>query len=358
VYQHRFGFSSALLTVIFATYAIVLAPSLLVFGQLSDRLGRRVVILGGLALSVVALVLFAFAQGIAWLFAARAVQGLAVGAISGTATAALVEFEPAGDRRRAALPSGIAQAGGSGTGVLAAGVLTEWAPAPRMLCYLVWLGLTVVCAAGILRIPEPVRRRSEWRMQRPSVPASIRTAFARTSLTAAALWAVAALYLSIVPSYVRKLLSTHNLALVGVLSALVLIASCAGQLLTLRPALNNRIAQAAGLVLLAAGLVLLVIAFPAHSLALVVASASLAGLGHGLGFLAAQTEINELAPQNRRGEVTSAFATCIYAGVAAAVIGAGLLTLRLSLFAAVSGLAVGVAVLALLAACWHLAARP
>jgi sugar phosphate permease len=100
-----------------------------------------------------------------------------------------------------------------------------------------------------------------------------------------------------------------------------------------------------------------VIAFPLHSLALVVASATHAGLGHGLGFLAAQTEINELAPQNRRGEVTSAFVTCIYAGVATAVIGVGLLTLRVSLFAAVAGFAIGIAAVAVATACLQLAAK-
>ena len=41
VYEREFGFSSAVLTLVFATYALVLAPSLLLFGQLSDRLGRR-----------------------------------------------------------------------------------------------------------------------------------------------------------------------------------------------------------------------------------------------------------------------------------------------------------------------------
>jgi MFS family permease len=48
VYEQRFGFSSAALTVVFATYMLVLAPSLLVFGQLSDRLGRRRVMAAGL----------------------------------------------------------------------------------------------------------------------------------------------------------------------------------------------------------------------------------------------------------------------------------------------------------------------
>ena len=37
IYEREFGFSSAVLTLVFATYALVLAPSLLVFGQLSDR---------------------------------------------------------------------------------------------------------------------------------------------------------------------------------------------------------------------------------------------------------------------------------------------------------------------------------
>ena len=41
IYEREFGFSSAVLTLVFATYALCLAPSLLLFGQLSDRLGRR-----------------------------------------------------------------------------------------------------------------------------------------------------------------------------------------------------------------------------------------------------------------------------------------------------------------------------
>src|SRR5215467_13274305 len=63
VYERRFGFSSAVLTVVFATYALVLAPSLLVFGQLSDRLGRRRVISVGLATATTGLALFALAAG-------------------------------------------------------------------------------------------------------------------------------------------------------------------------------------------------------------------------------------------------------------------------------------------------------
>src|SRR3954452_25004820 len=103
IYAKRFHFSSLVLTAIFATYAIVLVPSLVLFGRLSDRLGRRIVFLLGLLFAVAGLVVFAVAQSDLWLFGARALQGLAVGMISGAATAALVELDPGDDRRRAAL---------------------------------------------------------------------------------------------------------------------------------------------------------------------------------------------------------------------------------------------------------------
>src|SRR5213082_208070 len=94
VYAQRFGFSSLVLTSIFATYAFVLVPALILFGRLSDRFGRRPVILAGLAVAAAGLVLFAVAAGAAWLFGARSLQGLAVGMIGGAATAALVELDP------------------------------------------------------------------------------------------------------------------------------------------------------------------------------------------------------------------------------------------------------------------------
>src|SRR3954452_15488602 len=83
VYAELFGFSSLVLTLIFATYAVVLVPALILFGRLSDRFGRRPVIASGLATGCVGLLLFAFAEGEAWLFTARAVQGLAVAMVSG-----------------------------------------------------------------------------------------------------------------------------------------------------------------------------------------------------------------------------------------------------------------------------------
>jgi MFS family permease len=360
VYAARFGFSSLVLTAIFAAYAFVLVPSLLLFGRLSDRFGRRPVVGAGLAVACVGLGVFAAADGIAWLVGARLLQGLAVGLISGPATAALVEFDPRRAEQRPALLAGIAQAGGSGLGPALAGVLAQWAPAPRQLSFLLLLGLTLVAAVVTLTLPEPAKRegaREPWRIQRPRVPEDIRPDVGRVSLTAATSWATMALCLSIVPAYVADLLETKNLALIGAISALALAASCVAQIVSQRRRLPVRRAQAAGLGSLALGLVALVVASPLHSLLMLVVGAIAAGAGHGLAVLSAQDELNAIVPDERRGEVSSAFIGCIYALVASSVITSGLLDRWVPLPEAVGAVALALVAVAAATAFWQTRAR-
>jgi MFS family permease len=357
VYAAKFHFSSLVLTTIFATYAVVLVPSLILFGRLSDRFGRRPVVLAGLGVACGGLVLFAFAQSAPWLYAARALQGLAVGMISGAATAALVELDPHDDRRRAAMFAGLAQAGGSAAGPLLAGVLAEWAPDPLRTPFYIGLGLTVVAAATVLALSEGRSGHEPWRIQWPRVPRELRRDFARVSVTAATVWAAVALYLSIVPSYASSLLGTHNLAELAAISAIALIASFATQIALQRRRPSTHLSQAVGLTLLAMGLLALVLASPLSSLALLVGGAVAAGAGHALGFLNAQEELNDLAPADRRGEVTAAFIACIYFLVAGAVIGTGLLDLRFSLAFSVGAVSVVLVAFALGTAGWQLRDR-
>ena len=357
VYRERFGFSSLVLTLVFATYQLVLCPSLLVFGQLSDRLGRRPVIAAGLAVAMAGLALFALARGTGWLFAARVVQGLAVGTATGAASAALVELAPAAEKARAALVSTLAQAGGSAAGPLVAGMLAEWAPAPRMTSFVIGIVVTGALLVGVLAVPGlPAGGGGAWRMQRPSVPPEIRWRFARVALSAAAAWAVVGLYLSVVPSYAGSLLGTSNLALEGVITAVALLASCAAQMAFRRGGAVER-DQSLGLGLVVLSLVALVAAFPTHSVVLLFAAAVMGGVGHGMAFLGAQADVNATAPPDRRGEVTAAFFVCIYLGVAVSAIGVGVVATLASLYTAVVVFACVTGAACLAAIGWHVAVR-
>jgi MFS family permease len=355
LYAREFRFSSLVLTTIFATYAVVLVPALVLFGRLSDRLGRRAVVGLGLVTAAAGLAVFAAAQGAVWLYAARGLQGLAVGMISGAATAALVELDPDDDRRRASLFAGLAQSGGSAAGPLLAGVLVEWAPAPRQLAYLIVLAATLAAGLLVLRLPEPEAGGPEpWSIQLPRVPRDLLGSFIRVSVTGGLVWATLALFLSVVPTYAGDLLDTKNVALLATLAALSVVASSCAQIAARNLFGSGPTPQAIGLAILAGGLVMLVLASPAHSLGLLALGSLAAGTGHGLAFINAQQELNELAPAARRGEVTAAFVACIYFLVATSVISVGLVDQVVSLAVALAVVAAALVGLALVTAMWQL----
>src|SRR5947209_17020964 len=89
LYRERFGFSELMITVIFATYAAGVIAALLMVGRLSDEIGRRPVLLPGLALSALSAVCFLLANSLVPLLAGRVLSGLSAGIFTGTATATL-----------------------------------------------------------------------------------------------------------------------------------------------------------------------------------------------------------------------------------------------------------------------------
>ena len=229
-------------------------------------------------------------------------------------------------------------------------------PDQRVVPYLAGIALTAAVALAVLTIPEPGSPQGgAWRVQRPRVPREIRGAFTRIALTAAAMWSVAGLFLSVIPSYAGQILATKNLALLGAITAVMLACSALAQL-AIRNGAPPVAAQAGGLVVLAIGLVGLVLAKPAGIIWPLIAGAAVAGLGHGAGFLATQDDLNRIAPDEHRGEVNAAFYTCIYLGVSLSVIGVGILGAAISLFTGVTVFAAVTGSAALAVAAWHLAA--
>jgi predicted MFS family arabinose efflux permease len=350
-YAARFGFSPLVVTLIFAAYVAVLIPSLLIAGPLSDAVGRRVVLLPAVGLAALGSLVFALAQGTGRLFAARVLQGLAVGAASGPLTAALSELEPRGDRRRAALVSTVASVGGLGLGPVLAGLLAQYAPSPYVLPFAVEIALLVPAAAAMATLPPPAAR-TRWVPRRPGIPAVARPVFATSGTASFLAFAVIGLFLTLVPTYVATLSGSRNLLLGGAAVALLLVCSALAQLAGHgRPA---RTLESSGLPLLAAGLVLLAVAGTVSSTALLLAATVVAGTGQGLAFLGGLTAINHAAPADRRAEVLSGFYVIIYLGVGLPVVGVGFLATVTDLltavrcFAAVTA-ALCVAVLLLLA---------
>src|SRR3954447_16345673 len=179
-YRELWGFSSVVLTLVYATYAFGVLASLVLAGRVSDQWGRRPVLLVSLGALLGTSVLFMFASSVEWLFVARGLQGLATGLALGAAWAAMLDLHPRRDPAGVGLANGVVSTGGMGLGVLLSSALVQFAPAPRVLPYVVLLVLFAIAFVGALLMPEPVAAassRPRLTPQRPSIPAAVRRPF-------------------------------------------------------------------------------------------------------------------------------------------------------------------------------------
>ncbi len=323
LYAKVYGLSSLGVSLLFATYALLIIPALLLFGPLSDLKGRRELLTGAIILAAVAAGLFAVAHGLAVLFIAQATQAMALGALQGTAAPTLVEHDPSDQRRRASAIASALTVAGAGIGPLLAGVLAQYAVLPLRLVYLVEIGLLTMALAAVIAVLPARKQRERWRPRRPTVPAEIRRRFATAATSVFVAWAVAGLFLSLIPSFVTMTLK-GNLALAGAIVALMLGSSTVTQLTGYR--LEALRAQTIGLSVMIAGLAALILADTTKTLAWLLTATVLAGIGQGLAFMGSLGDVNEIAPEDRKGDIVASYYVVVYIGTALPVIGVGALT--------------------------------
>jgi MFS family permease len=344
LFEQRYSFGELMVTVIFAVYAFGVIAGLLVFGNLSDEIGRKPVLMIGLTFSALSAFLFLFAGSLAPIYAGRVVSGFSAGIFTGTATAMLVDLAPGGRRRMASFVAVVVNLGGLGLGTLLAGLLADYARSPLRTPFVVDLVLLVPAVVGLLVTPETVQRRAfRLRMQRLSVPFEVRTVFIRGATAGFGSFAVAGVFSSVAPVFLATILGRTSHALAGVIVFILFSASIVGQLLV--SLLSDRRALISGCALLVGGVGLLALALGIESLAALIASASVVGLGQGLVVGAGLAAINQRAPVERRGETASSFFVVMYVGLSLPVIGVGLASQAFSLRTA--GIAFSVAVAAL-----------
>ena len=309
LYQEGLQFSAGMLTLIFGVYALSLLAALLTVGSLSDHLGRKPVIFAALVLEMLAMLLFINESSVAWLIAARTLQGFATGMATAVLGAALLDT----DRQQGPLVNSVAPLLGMACGAMGSSLLVEFAPLPTQLIYWTLLVLMLLQALYVWRLPETVGRSpGALASLRPTlhVPPQARRALWLSLPVDVAVWAMGGFYLSLAPSLVRAATgSTSNLMGGGLVAVLTL----SGALMIFR--LRNRAADKVlrlGASLLAVGVALILTAVHSASLLLFFIATLIAGSGFGAGFLGAVRSVVPLALPHERAGLMSAFYVLSY----------------------------------------------
>src|ERR1700712_756437 len=275
LYQQRDGFSSFVITIIYAAYAIGVIASLLLAGHISDWHGRRRVLLPAVPPSIASPLVFLLWRDLPGLLIPRVINGLSVGVVAATATAYLSELHaaarPHAGPRRAQLTATAVNLGGLGLGPIVAGALAQWVGSPLTVPYVVFLVLLVVAVAVVAITPETRERPDPfpaYRVQHVTVPAESRDAFFAAAAAAFLAFGALGLFTGLSATFLITLLHHSSHALAGAAVGLLFLGSVLSQL-ALASATLRRVLSI-GMALMVAGLAVTVVAawLPTPSLAL------------------------------------------------------------------------------------------
>lgn len=306
LWQRDIGFSKGTLTVVFALYIVGLLGSLLVSGVVSDRLGRKPVLLPALALALAACAIFATAATVTALVVARLFTGIAVGAVVSAGMAAVTDVAGPERRRLAALLASCAMVFGAGLGPLLAGVLSEMLPAPTVTVFVVEAVLLATAVLAVLRMP--VRRpapsgKGAW-VRVPGVPHGNGVHLALGVAVFAPGITATSFVLSLGPTLLAELLGTTSRIVSGAM-AFVMFLAATGVQFAVRT-LRRITILTAGAISTVLSMAALITAVHASSVLLLVASALLAGAGQGMGQLGGLSLLNSAVPPQRLAEANAA----------------------------------------------------
>ncbi len=320
LYAERDGFGATTVTVAFAVLVLGAAAGFVGLGHLSDRLGRRRMVVPALGVATAAALVLIGWTSLEGLLVGRFLAGAGIGLMASTATAYLHDlyhrWYP--DRPDAALPgvvASLANLGGLALGPLVAGVVAQWVGHPLTVVQSGFAVTSALCLVTILVTPETVERTGDAGDPPPRF--ALRPGTGPVFGAAAALAVFSFALFGLISSLgavilvARLGITSHLVA--GVAAFLMFGGSALTQLL-LR-GLAPRPMSVLGATLLPAGLLLVTESLYRPTLWLFLLAVTVAGAGAGLLFKSGVERATAVAREESRAGVLAMFFVAGYLGM-------------------------------------------
>lgn len=362
MYEERQHYSSLMANVFLGVYVLGLAPSLLVAGSLSDRHGRKPLMITAVATAIAGSALLAAGPlGPIFLVAGRLCSGISVGSAMAVGTSWVTELSRAPYDMRATQGTGARRASlafllGSLFGALVAGASAQWVPFPETMPFVIHLALILPVGVLILFAPETrgpgLGVPGAWWRQL-AVPSAGHRRFMRVIVWSAPwLFTAAAIGYGYLPTQLSEVTGNYGLIFATVtavvtLGSSALVQPIARRLHTETSARTIVISMST----LAVGFAIVAAAVALQSILLGLVSSVVIGGGVGLGLVSGLLEVQRIATAADLAGLTGVFYTLAYGGFLApsAIAVAGRLVPIPSVLSAIAVLA-GIACLVVLSA--------
>jgi MFS family permease len=321
MYREVSDFSAITVDALLGAYVLGIVPALLVGGPLSDRYGRRPLLLPAAPISLAgSLVLALGASSPLALTIGRVLCGIGLGLVMAVGTTWIKELSASADAAAGARRASLSLTLGFLCGAGVAGALAQWAPWQTGLAYVVHAGLTVVSGLWLLRAPET--RASESAAARPRlrddlrVPAIAHRRFQRVVVPLAPwVFGCAGSAYAVLPGLMSAHADGKPIAFSALLTVLTLGCGVGVQVLG-RAIDTSRSARASvvALSIIVVGMGLGSLAAARLTLVIALVAAAVLGMGYGLALVAGLSEVQRIAGPDDLAGLTAVYYSFAYLG--------------------------------------------
>lgn len=326
MYRLEHGFSAVTVDLFLFAYVIGIVPALLICGPLSDRLGRRPVMLPATAVAAAGSILISLgADSAGVLFSGRVLSGVALGigmAVGGSWVKELTALDPSASGGAGARRAAMSLTAGFALGAGVAGILAQWAPWPTHLAYLVHVGICVLAGIGMASVPET----------RAAVPAADREPLRKDLLIPAAshrrfllvvvplapwVFGAASVAYAVLPSLMADSSGGYPIALSALMSVIALGSGFAIQAVGRKIDTPTHARGAlVALAILVFGMLLAAWAASVLTIAAALIAAAVLGCGYGMALVSGLQEVQRIAGPDDLAGLTAVFYSLTYLGFA------------------------------------------
>lgn len=318
-YRDRLGLGDNATQLIFVIYVGGVVATLFIAGQLSDRFGRKAILVPSLALSAGASFILIFGRdSYAALMAGRVLLGVISGASLGVGAAWLQELAGRANATRTALVTTIVTYGGFGIGPVVSLLWEFTLPYPLVFPFVVHMALALLAIPLVAQVPETVdvaARPQRWRPKvRFGIPRAASPAF-RWVIVPVGFWVFAfpSTGFALFPLLVTDAVDVNDVLIPAVAGAIT-----AWSAIIARPTIARigvRKALTAGVALGTVGYLIGTAAWLSGMWPLLGLAAFMLGGASGVLSTACLAVISALSDDDSRGAMTSTFYLVAYAGM-------------------------------------------
>lgn len=321
MYRSAAHISAVTVDTLLFLYVLGIVPALLIGGPLSDRYGRRPLMLPSPVIAAIGSTLLAAGEhSVPMLAAGRVFSGVALGLAMAVGGSWIKELsDRAGDSvtagaRRAAL----SLTAGFGIGAGVAAVLAQWAPLPGQLAYLINIALAVAAMGLIVRTPETRQPSAATGGVNLRIPSAMRPRFwLLVAPVAPWVFGACAVAYAVMPALTTEQTGGLAIAFAGLCCVAGLTAGFFIQQLGKkidRPGSPRTMLVA--LAFVAVGLCLAIGVAISPTVPLAIVAAVVLGFGYGMALISGLLEVQRIAGPDDLAGLTAVFYTLTYLGFA------------------------------------------